>query len=66
MTLNQTLKDALAKQGMLVGAGRYFTNAIDTRTTGVDILSTYRWETSRPAASTSPAPTTTTRMRWNT
>jgi iron complex outermembrane receptor protein len=45
MTLNQTLKDALAKQGILVGAGRYFTNAIDTRTTGVDILSTYRWET---------------------
>ncbi|HEX5344115.1 MAG TPA: TonB-dependent receptor [Duganella sp.] len=47
MTLNQTLKDALAKQGLLVGAGRYFTNAIDTRTTGVDVLSTYRWETSK-------------------
>jgi iron complex outermembrane receptor protein len=47
MTLSQTLKDTLAKQGLLVGAGRYFTNAIDTRTTGVDILSTYRWETSK-------------------
>ncbi|RZT08940.1 iron complex outermembrane recepter protein [Duganella sp. CF402] len=46
MTLNQALKDTLAKQGLLVGAGRYFTNAIDTRTTGVDVLSTYRWETS--------------------
>ncbi|TFW14947.1 TonB-dependent receptor plug domain-containing protein [Duganella callida] len=45
MTLNQTLKDALAKQGILVGAGRYFTNAIDTRTTGVDVLSTYRLDT---------------------
>jgi iron complex outermembrane receptor protein len=42
MTLNQTLKDALARQGILVGAGRYFTNAIDTRTTGVDVVSTYR------------------------
>ena len=47
MTLSQTLKDTLAKQGLLVGAGRYFTNAIDTRTTGVDILSTYRWESSK-------------------
>ncbi len=46
MTLNQTLKDALAAQGILVGAGRYFTNAIDTRTTGFDILSTYRLDTS--------------------
>ncbi|MRW92173.1 TonB-dependent receptor [Duganella sp. FT80W] len=46
MTLNQTLKDALAAQGILVGAGRYFTNAIDTRTTGFDVLSTYRWDTS--------------------
>jgi iron complex outermembrane receptor protein len=45
MTLNQTLKNALATQGILVGAGRYFTNAIDTRTTGVDVLSTYRWDT---------------------
>ncbi|NVM75362.1 iron complex outermembrane receptor protein [Duganella sp. SG902] len=47
MTLNQALKDTLARQGLLVGAGRYFTNAIDTRTTGVDILSTYRWESSK-------------------
>ncbi|MRW83249.1 TonB-dependent receptor [Pseudoduganella sp. FT26W] len=45
MTLNQALKNTLASQGILVGAGRYFTNAIDTRTTGVDLLSTYRWDT---------------------
>ncbi|MBA5638186.1 TonB-dependent receptor [Duganella sp. LX20W] len=43
MTLSDTLKRALAAQGILVGAGRYFTNAIDTRTTGVDVVSTYRW-----------------------
>ncbi|MES2164293.1 MAG: TonB-dependent receptor [Pseudomonadota bacterium] len=45
MTLSPALQTALAKQGILVGAGRYFTNAIDTRTTGVDVVSTYRWET---------------------
>ncbi|WP_432380258.1 TonB-dependent receptor plug domain-containing protein [Duganella sp. P38] len=45
MTLNPALQNTLAAQGILVGAGRYFTNAIDTRTTGVDLLSTYRWET---------------------
>ncbi|MBV7536970.1 TonB-dependent receptor [Duganella sp. sic0402] len=45
MTLSPALQRTLAAQGILVGAGRYFTNAIDTRTTGVDILSTYRWET---------------------
>jgi iron complex outermembrane receptor protein len=45
MTLSPALQTVLAAQGLLVGAGRYFTNAIDTRTTGVDILSTYRWET---------------------
>jgi iron complex outermembrane receptor protein len=45
MTLSAALRNTLAAQGILVGAGRYFTNAIDTRTTGVDILSTYRWDT---------------------
>ncbi|MYM35342.1 TonB-dependent receptor [Duganella sp. FT94W] len=45
MTLNPALRNTLANQGILVGAGRYFTNAIDTRTTGIDILNTYRWET---------------------
>ncbi|WP_457814591.1 hypothetical protein, partial [Staphylococcus aureus] len=32
----------LATQGSTVGAARYFTNAVDTRTEGVDIVSTYR------------------------
>ncbi len=27
-----------------LGGGRYFTNAIDTRTRGVDIIGTYRWK----------------------
>ncbi|KRG48810.1 ligand-gated channel [Stenotrophomonas panacihumi] len=26
-----------------IGGGRYFTNAVDTRTTGVDAVGTYRW-----------------------
>ncbi|MYN44166.1 TonB-dependent receptor [Pseudoduganella sp. FT93W] len=42
MTLSPALQAALAKQNILVGAGRYFTNAIDTRTTGVDVVSSYR------------------------
>jgi iron complex outermembrane receptor protein len=40
--LNNTLKNTLAGQGILVGAARYFTNAVDTRTKGVDLVSTYR------------------------
>ena len=27
-----------------VGGGRYFTNAIDTTTNGIDVVGTYRWE----------------------
>ncbi|WP_229415788.1 TonB-dependent receptor plug domain-containing protein [Pseudoduganella armeniaca] len=42
MTLPVDLRNALARQGVQVGAGRYFTNAIDTKTTGVDVVSTYR------------------------
>jgi iron complex outermembrane receptor protein len=37
------LQAALAAQGLGVGAARYFTNAVDTRTKGVDVVSTYRW-----------------------
>ena len=44
MTLSPTLRNTLANQGLLVGAARYFTNAIDTRTAGVDVVSTYRWD----------------------
>jgi iron complex outermembrane receptor protein len=36
------LASALAGQGVFVGAARYFTNAVDTRTKGVDVVSTYR------------------------
>ena len=42
LVLSDALKQTLAAQGALVGAARYFTNAIDTRTTGVDLLGTYR------------------------
>ena len=43
LQLNNTLKNTLAAQGIYVGAARYFTNAVDTRTKGVDVVSTYRW-----------------------
>ena len=36
------LARALAARGVYVGAARYFTNAVDTRTKGIDLLSTYR------------------------
>ena len=36
------LNTALRNQGIFVGAARYFTNAVDTRTKGVDVVSTYR------------------------
>ncbi|TQK11620.1 TonB-dependent siderophore receptor [Herbaspirillum sp. SJZ107] len=36
------LNNALRAQGIFVGAARYFTNAVDTRTKGVDVVSTYR------------------------
>jgi iron complex outermembrane receptor protein len=36
------LNTALQNQGINVGAARYFTNAVDTRTKGVDVVSTYR------------------------
>jgi len=42
LILPDKLKQMLAAQGYPVGAARYFTNAIDTRTTGVDVVSTYR------------------------
>ncbi|WP_426114838.1 TonB-dependent receptor plug domain-containing protein [Massilia sp. PWRC2] len=42
LVLSDALKQTLAAQGALVGAARYFTNAIDTRTSGIDLLGTYR------------------------
>ncbi|MEN3276098.1 MAG: iron complex outerrane recepter protein [Massilia sp.] len=39
---NTTLRNDLAAQGVYVGAARYFTNSLDTRTRGLDWVSTYR------------------------
>ncbi len=37
--------DFLEARGIFgVTGGRYFTNAIDTRTSGVDVIGTYRWD----------------------
>ena len=44
-----TLANALLAQGVNVGAARYFTNAVDTRTKGVDLVSTYRLNLSQGA-----------------
>lgn len=44
LTLPSSLQAVLAAQGEYVGAARYFTNALDTRTVGVDVVSTYRWD----------------------
>lgn len=42
LTLPVALRNQLAAQGVLVSAGRYFTNALDTRTRGVDVVSTWQ------------------------
>ncbi|MET3130475.1 iron complex outermembrane receptor protein [Oxalobacteraceae bacterium GrIS 1.11] len=42
LILPDALKQTLAAQGNPVGAARYFTNAVDTRTSGVDLVGTYR------------------------
>ena len=42
LSLPTALRDQLAAQGVLVSAGRYFTNALDTRTRGVDVVSTWQ------------------------
>ncbi|GGC58436.1 TonB-dependent receptor plug domain-containing protein [Undibacterium terreum] len=46
LVLPASLQATLASQGVLVGAARYFTNALDTRTRGVDIVSTYQFKLS--------------------
>jgi len=43
------LAGALAAQNVYVGAARYFTNAVDTRTEGVDVVSTYRLDLAQGA-----------------
>lgn len=42
LSLPTALRNQLAAQGVLVSAGRYFTNALDTRTRGLDLVSTLR------------------------
>ena len=42
LQLNATLQQLVSAPGAPVTAARYFTNAVDTRTEGVDIVSTYR------------------------
>jgi iron complex outermembrane receptor protein len=42
LTLPAALRSQLAAQGLNVSAGRYFTNALDTRTRGADLVSTWR------------------------
>jgi iron complex outermembrane recepter protein len=49
LQLSDALKQALVSQGYYVGAARYFTNALDTRTKGVDVVSTYRLPLSQGA-----------------
>lgn len=34
----------LAARGITADGGRYFTNAVDTKTEGVDLVGTYRWK----------------------
>ncbi|XHS78285.1 TonB-dependent receptor plug domain-containing protein [Burkholderiaceae bacterium UC74_6] len=42
LSLPAALRTTLANQGVYVSAGRYFTNALDTRTRGADLVSTLR------------------------
>jgi len=42
LSLPAALRSSLAAQGVYVSAGRYFTNALDTRTRGLDLVSTLK------------------------
>jgi iron complex outermembrane receptor protein len=42
LVLPTALQSQLAATGVLASAARYFTNAVDTRTRGVDVVTTYR------------------------
>lgn len=50
ITLSENLTSALVRNWLnsngfpAVGGGRYFTNALDTTTTGIDIVGTYGWQ----------------------
>ncbi|GAB3436428.1 TonB-dependent receptor [Massilia solisilvae] len=49
LPLPDPLKAQMASRGYYIGAARYFTNALDTRTKGVDVVSTYRLPLSQGA-----------------
>lgn len=39
------VRNLLEAQGIFgINGGRYFTNAVDTRTRGVDVVGSYRWQ----------------------
>jgi iron complex outermembrane receptor protein len=42
LALTDVMKARLAADGYFVGTAKYFTNVLDTRTTGVDLVSSYR------------------------
>ncbi|WP_186830618.1 TonB-dependent receptor, partial [Mitsuaria sp. TWR114] len=63
LSLPTALRDQLAAQGVLVSAGRYFTNALDTRTRGVDVVSTWQQDWGRAGRASTRWPTTTTGIR---
>ncbi|MFZ6864174.1 TonB-dependent receptor plug domain-containing protein [Undibacterium sp. Ji67W] len=46
LVLPSSLQSVLANQGVLVGAARYFTNAMDTKTRGVDVVGNYQFSIS--------------------
>ncbi|HVI59302.1 MAG TPA: TonB-dependent receptor [Luteimonas sp.] len=41
--ISEPVRDFLQQDYPGIGGGRYFTNAIDTRTTGIDAIGSYRW-----------------------
>ncbi len=42
LVLPAALRDQLVASGVLASAARYFTNGVDTRTRGIDVVATYR------------------------
>ncbi|WP_242110549.1 TonB-dependent receptor plug domain-containing protein [Luteimonas aquatica] len=42
--ISPAVRAYLQSLGYSVAGGRYFTNAADTKTTGIDIVGTYRWQ----------------------
>lgn len=51
LVLPANLQATLAAQGVFASAARYFTNAVDTRTRGIDIVSTWQQKWGAPGKS---------------